>query len=90
MRRLARWVWVLSLLGLVPAERAVAAEVAVVKSSDIVAWRPAIDALRRVSAAHTITEFDLRNDRSTADTVIARLKGPPPSGWSIPRACASA
>jgi putative ABC transport system substrate-binding protein len=75
MRRLARWVWVLSLLGLAPAARAVAAEVAVVKSSDIVAWRPAIDALRRVSAAHTITEYDLRNDRSTADSVIARLKG---------------
>ena len=75
MRSLARWAWVLSLLCLAPADRAVAAEVAVVKSSDIPAWRPAIEALRRVSAAHTITEFDLRNDRGTADSVLAGLKG---------------
>jgi putative ABC transport system substrate-binding protein len=39
------------------------------------AWRPAIDALRRVASTHTITEFDLRNDRATADTVLAGLKG---------------
>jgi putative ABC transport system substrate-binding protein len=52
-----------------------AAEVAVVKSSDVPAWRPAIDALRRVSASHTITEHDLRNDRPTADSVLAGLKG---------------
>jgi len=75
MRRLARWAWGLSLLCLAPADRAGAAEVAVVKSSDIPAWRPAIEALRRVSAAHTITEFDLRNDRGTADSVLAGLKG---------------
>ena len=75
MRRLAWWAWVLSLLCLAPADGARAADVAVVKSSDIPAWRPALDALRRVAAAHTITEFDLRNDRGTADSVLAGLKG---------------
>jgi putative ABC transport system substrate-binding protein len=75
MTRLAKWVWALALVALVPALPAVAAEVAVVKSSDVAAWRPAIDALRRVAAAHTINEFDLRNDRGTADSVLAGLKG---------------
>ena len=75
MRRLARWAWVLGVVVLDPLRPVAAAEVAVVKSSDVPAWRPAIDALRRVSAAHTITEFDLRNDRGTADAVLAGLKG---------------
>ena len=75
MRRLARWAWVLGLVVLGATGPVAAAEVAVVKSSDVPAWRPAIDALRRVGAAHTITEFDLRNDRGTADTVLAGLKG---------------
>jgi putative ABC transport system substrate-binding protein len=52
-----------------------AAEVAVLKSSDVGAWRPAIDALRRAASAHTLTEFDLRNDRAEADRVVASLKG---------------
>ena len=75
MRRLARWAWVLAVVALPPLRPAGAAEVAVVKSSDVAAWRPAIDALRRVAAAHTVTEFDLRNDRPTADSVLAGLKG---------------
>jgi putative ABC transport system substrate-binding protein len=75
MRRVTRWAWVLGLGVLAPARPVAAAEVAVVKSSEVPAWRPAIDALRRVSAAHTITEFDLRNDRGTADSVLAGLKG---------------
>lgn len=58
-----------------PLRPAAAAEVAVVKSSDVASWRPAIDALRRVAAAHTINEYDLRNDRGTADSVLAGLKG---------------
>jgi putative ABC transport system substrate-binding protein len=65
----------LALLALGPLPAAAAAEVAVVKSSDVPAWRPAIDALRRVAAAHTVTEFDLRNDRPTADSVLGGLKG---------------
>lgn len=75
MRRLAKWGWILALSALAPLRPAAAAEVAVVKSSDVAAWRPAIEALRRVAAAHTVTEFDLRNDRPTADSVLAGLKG---------------
>ena len=54
-----------------------AAEVSVVKSSEVAAWRPAIDALRRVASTHTITEYDLRNDRGTADAVLGGLKAHP-------------
>jgi len=75
MRRLAKWGWILALSALAPLRPAAAAEVAVVKSSDVAAWRPAIEALRRVAAAHTVTEFDLRNDRPTADSILAGLKG---------------
>ena len=64
----------LALVAAAPLRPAAAAEVAVVKSSDVASWRPAIDALRRVAAAHTITEYDLRNDRGTADSVLAGLK----------------
>jgi putative ABC transport system substrate-binding protein len=49
--------------------------VAVVKSSEVAAWRPAIDALKRGAAAHTIVEYDLRNDRAAADSLLASLRG---------------
>jgi len=75
MRRLAKWGWMVALAALAPVRPAAAAEVAVVKSSDVPAWRPAIDALRRISASHMINEYDLRNDRPTADSVLAGLKG---------------
>ena len=75
MRRLAKWGWMVALVALAPVRPMAAAEVAVVKSSDVPAWRPAIDALRRISASHTINEYDLRNDRPTADSVLAGLKG---------------
>jgi len=75
MRRLAKWGWMVALAALAPVRPVAAAEVAVVKSSDVPAWRPAIDALRRISASHTINEYDLRNDRPTADSVLAGLKG---------------
>jgi len=60
---------------LAPASAALAAEVAVLKSTDTPAWRPALDALRRSASAHAVTEFDLRNDRAEADRVVAGLKG---------------
>jgi putative ABC transport system substrate-binding protein len=63
------------LLALAAARPAAAADVAVVKSSDVPAWRPMIDALRRTASAHTMTEFDLRNDRSTADGILGGLRG---------------
>lgn len=52
-----------------------AAEVAVLKSTDTPAWRPTLDALRRSTSAHAVTEYDLRNDRAEADRVVAGLKG---------------
>jgi putative tryptophan/tyrosine transport system substrate-binding protein len=62
----------LAALTLGPAE---AADVAVVKSSEVPAWRPTIDALRRAGIGHAFTEYDLRNDRATADGVLAGLRG---------------
>ena len=52
-----------------------AAEVALLKSSDVAAWRPTLDAFRKGTAGHTITEFDLRGDRSEAERVLGALKG---------------
>ncbi len=74
MRRHARWASMLVLALGAAARELAAAEVAVVKSSEVAAWRPAIDALRRIASGHTVSEFDLRNDRGTADAVLAGLK----------------
>ncbi len=52
-----------------------AADVAVLKSTDTPAWRPALDALRRGVSAHALAEHDLRNDKAEADRVVAGLKG---------------
>jgi putative ABC transport system substrate-binding protein len=52
-----------------------AADVAVLKSSDAPAWRPALDALRRGAPTHAITEYDFRNDRATADAILGGLRG---------------
>jgi ABC-type uncharacterized transport system substrate-binding protein len=59
------------------APRAGAADIAVLKSSEVAAWRPALDALRRSAAGHTITEYDLRGDRAVAEQVLRSLKGKP-------------
>jgi putative ABC transport system substrate-binding protein len=59
------------------AHLATAADVAVLKSADSPAWRPAIDALRRSAATHTLTEYDLKGDRAEAERVVAGLKGKP-------------
>ncbi len=59
------------------ASAAGAAEVAVLKSSDAPAWRPALDALKRSTASHSVTEYDLRGDRAEAERVLATLKGKP-------------
>lgn len=58
-----------------PAAAVAPAEVAVLKSNESAAWRPALEALRRVAAAHTLQEFDLRGDKAEADRVMAGLKG---------------
>ena len=52
-----------------------AAELAVLKSSDAPAWRPALDALKRGLPGHTITEYDLRGDRNEAERVLGAVKG---------------
>jgi putative ABC transport system substrate-binding protein len=52
-----------------------AAEVAILKSADVPAWRPALDALHRVAAAHALNEYDLRGDRAEADRVIGEIRG---------------
>jgi putative ABC transport system substrate-binding protein len=54
-----------------------AADVALLKSSEVPAWRPAIEALRRAAGAHTFTEYDLRGDRAAADNVLAGFRGRP-------------
>ncbi len=54
-----------------------AAEIAVLKSTDVAAWRPALDALRRGLAGHTVTEYDLRGDRNEAVRVLGALKARP-------------
>ena len=52
-----------------------AAEVVVLKSSDVPGWRPAVEALRRAVSAHTVAEFDLRGDAAEAVRVLAGLQG---------------
>jgi len=54
-----------------------AADVAVLKSTDAAAWRPALDAFKRGLPGHTVTEYDLRGDRSEAERVLATLRGRP-------------
>lgn len=56
------------------ASPSVAADVAILKSSEVLAWRPAIDAVRRVAAGHSFMEYDLRGDRAEAERVLNTLK----------------
>jgi putative ABC transport system substrate-binding protein len=60
---------------LAAATSAPAAEVVVLKSSEVPAWQPAVDALRRGATGHNLSEVDLRNDRAEADRVLTGLKG---------------
>jgi putative ABC transport system substrate-binding protein len=57
------------------ASQGAAADVAVLKSTDAPAWRPALDALKRSAGSHTFTEYDFRNDRATGDNVMKTLQG---------------
>jgi putative ABC transport system substrate-binding protein len=67
----------LAAAALAAAASAPAAEVVVLKSSEVPAWQPTIDALRRGATGHTLTEVDLKNDRGEADRVLTGLKGKP-------------
>ena len=54
-----------------------AADVAILKSSEVLAWRPTLEAMRRVAAGHSFTEYDLHGDRAEAERVLNALKGKP-------------
>jgi putative ABC transport system substrate-binding protein len=64
-------------LALLSARPLAAADVVILKSSEVLAWRPTLDALRRVAAGHSFTEYDLRGDRGEAERVLNTLKGKP-------------
>jgi len=64
-------------LALLSARPLAAADVVILKSSEVPAWRPSLDALRRVAAGHSFTEYDLRGDRGEAERVLNTLKGKP-------------
>jgi putative ABC transport system substrate-binding protein len=52
-----------------------AAEVALVKSSDTAAWRPAVEAIRAGAGAHQMREYDLAGSRAEGERLFAALKG---------------
>jgi putative ABC transport system substrate-binding protein len=56
------------------ASPAAAADVAILKTSEVLSWRPAIEALKRVAAGHSFVEYDLRGDRGEAERVLGTLK----------------
>lgn len=71
--RLARVRVVLFLL--LGARASGAAEVAILKSTDTPAWKPTVEALRRVAAAHNYTEHDFRGERTEGTRILGELKG---------------
>lgn len=60
---------------LLAAAAAPAADVALLKSSDVPAWRSSIEAFRRTAPGHTVIEYDLRGDKAEATRVAGTLKG---------------
>jgi ABC-type uncharacterized transport system substrate-binding protein len=61
--------------GLVAPQPAPAAEIAVVLSTDVPAWKPAVEALRTAVPGHNVTTYDARGSRAEADRLLAGLKG---------------
>ena len=57
------------------ASSAAAAEIALVKSSDVAAWRPAIGAIRAATASHRVTEYDLGGSKTEGEQLYSALKG---------------
>jgi len=74
MTRTARRLTALALALLLPSGLR-AAEVAVLKSTELAAWRPTLEALRRGVTGHNVSEFDLRGDRAEAEKIATALKG---------------
>ena len=62
-------------VGLVAPRPATAAEIAVILSSDVPAWRPALEAFRTAVPGHHVTTYDLRGSRAEADRQLEGLKG---------------
>jgi ABC-type uncharacterized transport system substrate-binding protein len=67
-----RWMvgWLLVLTG----SGAGAADVAILKSVNNVAWRPALDAMRRHSPTHSFSEYDFQGDRARGLHILDGLK----------------
>jgi putative ABC transport system substrate-binding protein len=65
----------LLLLCLAWAGPAGSAEVAILKSADVAAWRPTLDSLRKGAPNHNIAEYDLKGERAEGERVLASLKG---------------
>jgi putative ABC transport system substrate-binding protein len=51
-----------------------AAEVALLMSSDVPAWKPAVDALRAAVPTHNVTTYDLRGSRAEAERLLPGIK----------------
>lgn len=61
--------------GLAAPRPAPAAEIALLLSSDVPAWKPAVDALRTALPGHNMTTYDLRSSRAEAERLLPTLKG---------------
>lgn len=62
-------------VGLAAPRPAPAAEIALVMSSDVPAWKPVVDALRTAVPGHNVTTYDLRSSRTEAERLLPGLKG---------------
>jgi putative ABC transport system substrate-binding protein len=51
-----------------------AAEIALLMSSDVPAWKPAVDALRTALPGHNLTTYDLRSSRAEAERVLPGIR----------------
>jgi len=63
------------LVSLAFAAASAAAEVALVKSTDTAAWKPAVEAIRTATAGHQLKEYDLAGNRAEGERTFAALKG---------------
>jgi ABC-type uncharacterized transport system substrate-binding protein len=57
------------------ASEARAAEVVLLRSADVEVWRPAVESVMRGLAAHSVEDYDLRQDAREADRLAASLQG---------------
>ncbi|HEX6739673.1 MAG TPA: hypothetical protein VF310_15440, partial [Vicinamibacteria bacterium] len=52
-----------------------AADVAILKSSEVPSWRPVVDAVLRTANGHTVGEYDLAGDRARGREIVGALRG---------------